>query len=103
MILSIPTKDNDSKRSSPMTALFNEKKQREGRKSLHHFSRKISFLLFLLVLPVLLISFPENSRSAGPTYVSGNITSDTTWKIEDSPYIVTDTVTIRDEATLTIA
>lgn len=38
----------------------------------------------------------------GPTYVSGNITSDTTWTRLGSPYIVTGTVTVNPGITLTI-
>jgi len=38
----------------------------------------------------------------GDTYVSGNITTDTTWSKANSPYIVTETVQVLPGATLTI-
>jgi parallel beta-helix repeat protein len=38
----------------------------------------------------------------GPTYISGPITSDTTWYSADSPYIVTGDVTVEPGFTLTI-
>ncbi len=42
------------------------------------------------------------SPTAGGTLVSGHITSDTTWTISGSPYIVTDSVTVDNGVTLTI-
>ncbi|UCE38551.1 MAG: Ig-like domain-containing protein [Thermoplasmata archaeon] len=41
-------------------------------------------------------------NAAGPTYVSGPISADTTWYFGDSPYIVTGDVTVEPGATLTI-
>ncbi len=37
-----------------------------------------------------------------PTEVSGNITEDTTWTLANSPYIVTETVQVLEDVTLTI-
>jgi parallel beta-helix repeat protein len=44
----------------------------------------------------------DQVKAAGPTYVSGPITLDTTWYLADSPYIVTGDVTVESSATLTI-
>ncbi|UCE38704.1 MAG: Ig-like domain-containing protein, partial [Thermoplasmata archaeon] len=41
-------------------------------------------------------------NAAGPTYVSGPISADTTWYFGDSPYIVTGDVTVQPGFTLTI-
>ena len=40
--------------------------------------------------------------AAGPTYVSGSITSDTTWYLMNTPYIVTGDVIVDNGTTLTI-
>jgi parallel beta-helix repeat protein len=40
--------------------------------------------------------------AAGPTYVSGPITSNTTWNLTNSPYIVIGDVTVQTGVTLTI-
>lgn len=54
-----------------------------------------------LVAMVVLLSFGLQSAIAD-TEVSGNITSDTTWTVEGSPYIVVGTVEVASIATLTI-
>jgi len=56
-------------------------------------------LLSLLALFLLLFSFPSNS--VAETYVSGNITTDTTWTLEGSPYIVTGNVQVYLNSTYT--
>jgi len=40
--------------------------------------------------------------AGGPTYVSGIISSDTTWTAADSPYIVTGSILVEEGVTLTI-
>lgn len=40
--------------------------------------------------------------ASGPTYVSGIISSNTTWTAEDSPYIVTGSILVEEGVTLTI-
>jgi parallel beta-helix repeat protein len=44
----------------------------------------------------------DHVRAAGPTYVSGTISSDTTWDLANSSYIVTGDVTVDPGITLTI-
>lgn len=41
-------------------------------------------------------------RKVVPTYVTADITSNTTWRLLESPYILTNTVVIRDGAVLTL-
>jgi len=64
----------------------------------------VRLLLSLLALFLLLLSFPSNSSA--DTQVSGNITTNTTWTLTGSPYIVTGDVRIyldtTSAATLTI-
>ena len=43
-----------------------------------------------------------NVSGSGPTYVSGLISSDTTWTVADSPYIVTGSILVEEGVTLTI-
>ncbi|MGW8186216.1 MAG: hypothetical protein ACWGNK_03085, partial [Desulfobacterales bacterium] len=57
------------------------------------------FFPILLHLSALLISlFTLVNNSFAETYVSGNITSDTTWDAAGSPYIVTGDITVRHSA-----
>ena len=49
-----------------------------------------------------LLIMTDQVSAGGPTYVSGPITSDTTWELANSPYIVTGDVTVEPGATLTI-
>jgi len=44
----------------------------------------------------------SQSRADGPTEVGGSIDTNTTWTLGESPYIVTDTLTVEEDATLTI-
>jgi parallel beta-helix repeat protein len=62
------------------------------------------WILGLLVLGGFLGLFivTDQVKAPGPTYVSGLITSDTTWYFIDSPYIVTDDVTVQPGFKLTI-
>jgi hypothetical protein len=75
------------------------------------FLQKIKHIALLnipVVLTVLLMSGLLHSLvTASPlapaaTYVSGNITQDTTWTIAGSPYVMTETVTVAQGVTLTI-
>ncbi len=58
-----------------------------------HSIKSARFLLSLFLLVIFLFSFPLVSFAA--TNVSGHITSDTTWTLAGSPYIVTGDVTVR--------
>jgi PKD repeat protein len=58
-------------------------------------------LLVTSVLAVLAIGIVGVSAS-GPTYVSGIISSDTTWTVANSPYIVTGSILVEEGVTLTI-
>jgi hypothetical protein len=44
----------------------------------------------------------EPAFASGPTPVSGTIGSDTTWTLDNSPYIITGVVTVSRTATLTV-
>ncbi|MGD8950664.1 MAG: hypothetical protein PVG62_07935, partial [Desulfobacterales bacterium] len=57
---------------------------------------QIRLFSILRHLSALLISlFVLAGTSLAETYVSGNITSDTTWGVAGSPYIVTGDITVR--------
>ena len=58
-------------------------------------------LMVASALAVLAIGIVSVSAS-GPTYVSGIISSDTTWIAADSPYIVTGNILVEEGVTLTI-
>jgi PKD repeat protein len=45
---------------------------------------------------------PDEVEATGPTYVSGVISEDTVWTIDDSPYIIIDNTTLNTGVTLTI-
>jgi outer membrane protein assembly factor BamB/DNA-binding MarR family transcriptional regulator len=45
---------------------------------------------------------PEEVEAPGPTYVSGLITTNTTWTVDNSPYIVIGDVLVEDDINLTI-
>ncbi len=49
-----------------------------------------------------LLTGTEQVSAAGPTYKSGPISSDETWNLTNSPYIVTGDVTVDPGVTLTI-
>lgn len=63
---------------------------------------------FSLILAALILSLPPSAQSidipliSTSTNVSGIISSDTTWTVELSPYIVTGNVMVSNGATLTI-
>jgi len=62
----------------------------------HHFSR------FLFAMSIMLFLFSP-SHVYADTNASGDITSDTTWSVADSPYVVTGTIYVHNSARLTIA
>jgi hypothetical protein len=59
----------------------------------HHFSAEVAMWLLIL----LLFCFPLSG-----TEVSGHLTEDTTWTLEQSPYLVVGDVTVNSGVTLTI-
>ena len=67
-------------------------------------THKMSVIVKLLVLVVLLVSLAAQPTRAAPqgTYVSGEITQDTTWTIDGNPYQVDNIVTVVPGVTLTI-
>ena len=64
-----------------------------------HNLKKRFLACFLSCLSVILLS---SSQTWADTYVSGVITSDTTWTKANSPYIVTSNLMIMENVTLTI-
>jgi parallel beta-helix repeat protein len=56
----------------------------------------IGFMLLLLIIMLLL------SQNTNATFVSGHITSDTTWNASDNPYIVINSVYVDEGINLTI-
>lgn len=64
--------------------------------------RTILVIIIFVTTYVFPLSLIPISYAAGPTEVSGNITSNTTWTLENSPYIVVATVQVLGGVTLTI-
>jgi len=76
-----------------------------------HFKRIASGVtLTLLLVEMLTLAFSTqnflalkvHAYNSSGTYVSGIIWENTTWTLENSPYIITDTVQIPENVTLTI-
>ena len=65
---------------------------------MHHLKKTV-FVYFLTCLSIIFISSPKIWADAN---VSSNITTDTTWTKANSPYIVTGTVQVYPDVTLTI-
>jgi hypothetical protein len=76
------------------------------RLSLLSAIRVLVFLLLVVWLPLTSVAAPAAAAPAGllaETIVGGEITTDTTWTLAGSPYIVRDqNLTVRDNVTLTI-
>lgn len=65
--------------------------------------KPISLLLALtIILSLFLVALPMAATTEASTDVSGEVTSNTTWDVAGSPYIVTGDVTVNAEVTLTI-
>jgi hypothetical protein len=58
--------------------------------------------LLLLLLTLIGALGPSPASAAGPTSVSGTITVNTNWTLADSPYVVTNAVTVVSGVTLTV-
>jgi hypothetical protein len=56
----------------------------------------------LLVLLAAVVVVPSAALSAGPTNVSGTISTNTTWTLANSPYVMTGNVSVSAGVTLTI-
>ena len=68
-------------------------------------NRKYNLLLVLLITLFVFSSFASVYRilpTARATYVEGTITQDTDWTLVDSPFIVSNDITVNPGATLTI-
>lgn len=61
-----------------------------------------SKLVLLMILVLLFASSPFRLEAGSSTYVSGDITSDTTWALANSPYIVTSDITVKNATTLVV-
>ena len=66
-------------------------------------NRKLIIGSLLLCCALFLLFSAASASAAGPTYVSTDITSDTTWSETGSPYVVTNNITVAEGATLTIS
>lgn len=67
---------------------------------MHMRNRSILILILILGLPTILTML--NIQTVKATWVEGHITQDTTWKIQDSPFIVINDLVVDVNATLNI-
>ncbi len=58
--------------------------------------------IVVLVLALAFALVPSSAFGSGPTNVSGTISADTTWTLENSPYVISSSVTVDSGVTLTI-
>jgi hypothetical protein len=72
-------------------------------------THKITLILLSLLLTSIFltvqVSFPSNKLAASGdvgTQVGGTITTNTTWTVANSPYIITETIQIPEDVTLII-
>lgn len=74
-----------------------------GRPALRLSERiRLSILVVLAAALGMLAATARPAVAAGPTPVSGTISSDTTWMLDNSPYIVVGNITVAAGATLTV-
>jgi parallel beta-helix repeat protein len=83
-----------------------------GYETLHHlkalkrtFTKKhLTPLILLAIITVATLSFATSFlfSSANATYVEGSITKDTLWALVDSPFVLSNDITVYPNATLTI-
>jgi parallel beta-helix repeat protein len=64
--------------------------------------KKVCSVTATLFILTILFAFMPDACASGPTYVEGFIASDTTWNLADSPYIITNNVTVVSGTNLTI-
>ncbi|OHA14664.1 MAG: hypothetical protein A3G49_05795, partial [Candidatus Sungbacteria bacterium RIFCSPLOWO2_12_FULL_41_11] len=69
--------------------------------NIYHLATEKKFLVFILSI-LFLLNFVYNAFSDSPTFVSGTITTDTTWILADSPYVVQGPVIVSGNTTLTV-
>jgi hypothetical protein len=65
-------------------------------------NRKLIMYSLLLCCALFLLLSATNAKAAGPTYVTGDITTDTIWTEANSPYVVTNNITVAEGVTLTV-
>ena len=73
----------------------------KSRVSLLHFHFQKTIYLGFFILGFSSV-FVFQAFSAGPTYVSGTITNNTTWTIDNSPYVIQDSIAVASGVILTI-
>ncbi|MCK4891465.1 MAG: hypothetical protein KAS78_02235, partial [Candidatus Pacebacteria bacterium] len=72
------------------------------KKSLAGFMVAIIFSLPLLSIPTVTVLAYEEHQENGNTYIFGEITENTVWTEEKSPYVVTGNITVAEDKILTV-